>query len=184
MMKRNFTAALAIFAMVSLFAFSGPAGAAKKIKIPPGKAIDLRIIENGKVTAQGVKAVKQISRANLVLYLAGNQFMAMGDVIGAFQKTHPGVKKVFVETLPPGLILRQILRGGGVFKGVTVPPYPDIYASVNIKHLKRLAKKGLMTHSRLYLHNKLEIMVPRETRRGSNPLSISSSLGLKTRTRT
>ena len=102
MMKRNFTAALAIFAMVSLFAFSGPAGAAKKIKIPPGKAIDLRIIENGKVTAQGVKAVKQISRANLVLYLAGNQFMAMGDVIGEFQKTHPGVKKSFRGNPPAG----------------------------------------------------------------------------------
>tara|TARA_R110002096_G_scaffold246654_11_gene438989 strand:+ start:22221 stop:22844 length:624 start_codon:yes stop_codon:yes gene_type:complete len=36
---------------------------------------------------------------------------------------------------------------------------PDLFASVNINHLKKLAQKGLMAEHMIYVHNKLELMV-------------------------
>jgi ABC-type glycerol-3-phosphate transport system substrate-binding protein len=48
--------------------------------------------------------------SNLVMYLAGNQFMVMEELIKDFQKKHPDIKTVYVETIPPGQILKgQIL---------------------------------------------------------------------------
>ena len=40
--------------------------------------------------------------ADLVMYLAGNQFMVMEDLIKDFQSKHPDIKTVYVETIPPG----------------------------------------------------------------------------------
>ena len=39
--------------------------------------------------------------ADLVLYLAGNQFMVMEELIRDFQGKHPEVEAVFCETIPP-----------------------------------------------------------------------------------
>jgi ABC-type glycerol-3-phosphate transport system substrate-binding protein len=51
--------------------------------------------------------------AELVLYLAGNQFMVMEDLIKDFQKKNPDIKSIYVETIPPGQILNgQILKQG------------------------------------------------------------------------
>jgi hypothetical protein len=36
---------------------------------------------------------------------------------------------------------------------------PDIFASVNIGHLRKLKEKGLMDEYAIYIHNKLELMV-------------------------
>ncbi|MGD9106466.1 MAG: hypothetical protein PVJ87_06505, partial [Desulfobacterales bacterium] len=55
--------------------------------------------------------------SDLVLFMAGNQFMAMKEIVTVFQKEHPDVEKIFYETLPPGLELKQILSGGAMFKG-------------------------------------------------------------------
>ena len=38
--------------------------------------------------------------ADLVLFMAGNQFMAMKDIVSAFQAQYPEIKKIFYETLP------------------------------------------------------------------------------------
>jgi hypothetical protein len=160
---------LVLLAVVSFVWSSAPVGAAKKITIPPKKSSDLRLFENGKLVANGVKAVKKIPQADLVLYLAGNQFMAMADVLAAFHKNRPEVKRVFAETLPPGLILRQVLRTGAKYRDTAVPAIPGVYASVSIGHLKKLAKIGLMKESRIYLHNKLAIMVGK-----GNPKKIKS----------
>lgn len=45
---------------------------------------------------------------------------------------------------------------------------PNIYASVNLGHLKRLKKKGMMKNYKIYTHNKLELMVA-----AGNPKGIS-----------
>ena len=53
--------------------------------------------------------------ADLVMYLAGNQFMVMEELIQDFQKANPNVKTVYVETIPPGQILKnQLLKQGKV----------------------------------------------------------------------
>ena len=52
--------------------------------------------------------------ADLVMYLAGNQFMVMEELIGDFLASHPDIKTVYVETIPPGQILKQIMAGGEI----------------------------------------------------------------------
>ncbi|MDH3350914.1 MAG: hypothetical protein OEM51_05160, partial [Gammaproteobacteria bacterium] len=43
--------------------------------------------------------------SDLVMYLAGNQFMVMQELITDFQKKNPDIETVYVETIPPGQIL-------------------------------------------------------------------------------
>jgi len=99
--------------------------------------------------------------ADLVLFMAGNQFMAMKEIVSAFQKEHPGIDKIFYETLPPGLELRQILSGGARFRDTILDVYPDVYASVNESAMHRLEETGHIHtgNYHLYLHNRLTLMV-------------------------
>ena len=98
-------------------------------------------------------------KAGLVMYLAGNQFMVMEELIKDFMSKHPDVKSTYVETIPPGQILKgQILKQGKI-NGQDTAMNPDIYASVNLGHLKKLKSKGLMSDYKIYTHNKLELMV-------------------------
>lgn len=107
--------------------------------------------------------------AELILFMAGNQFMAMEEIISAFQKEHPHIKKIFYETLPPGLELKQILSGGAVLGDIILNVYPDIYTSVNEKAMKKLVQSGHINKDdyHLYLHNRLVLMVAE-----GNPLNI------------
>jgi len=108
--------------------------------------------------------------ADLILFMAGNQFMAMEEIIGAFQAAHPEVQKIFYETLPPGLELKQIMAGGAVFGDRVISVYPDIYTSVNEKGMQALVETGHIDAGsyRLYLHNRLSLMVP-----AGNPAGIA-----------
>jgi ABC-type molybdate transport system substrate-binding protein len=97
--------------------------------------------------------------SDLVMYLAGNQFMVMQELITDFQAKNPDIKTVYVETIPPGQILKgQLLKQGGI-EGQPTAMNPDIFASVNIGHLKKLHDKDLMNEHIIYIHNKLELMV-------------------------
>ncbi|VAX12553.1 hypothetical protein MNBD_GAMMA24-1042 [hydrothermal vent metagenome] len=97
--------------------------------------------------------------ADLVIYLAGNQFMVMEDLISTFQKHNPDIKSVFVETIPPGQILKgQILKQGKI-AGQKIARNPDLFASVNVNHLKKLHSKNLMNDYMIYTHNKLALEV-------------------------
>jgi molybdate transport system substrate-binding protein len=109
--------------------------------------------------------------ADLVLFMAGNQFMAMKEIVSAFKREYPGIKKIFYETLPPGLELKQILAGGAFFRGRIIHVQPDIYSSVNEKAMKILEEAGhiLKKDYHIYLHNRLTLMVPK-----NNPAGIAS----------
>lgn len=97
--------------------------------------------------------------ADLVMYLAGNQFMVMEDLIRDFQGSNTDIKTIYVETIPPGQILKQQLLKQGQINGQDTAQNPDLYASVNLGHLKKLAAKNLMSDYIIYTHNKLELMV-------------------------
>ncbi|MFC1516827.1 molybdate ABC transporter substrate-binding protein [Thermodesulfobacteriota bacterium] len=100
---------------------------------------------------------------DLALFMAGNQFMAMAEIIRAFQKKYRDIRNIFYETLPPGLELKQILSGGAIFKGEKLDVYPDIYTSVSEKgmHLLESSEHIRPGEYRLYLHNRLSLMVPK-----------------------
>ena len=136
--------------------------------IPPDKDTDLKFYSGTGPPQEGVAALEHMmSDADLVLWVAGNQFFAMDEVVGAFQKTHPGVT-VGLITLPPGLILSAIEGGGWIYNGKEVRGTPDIYASVNLGHLKKLKGAGLMSQYEIYMHNELQIMVAK-----GNPKAIT-----------
>jgi len=97
--------------------------------------------------------------ADLVMYLAGNQFMVMQELIGDFQAKNPDIKTVYVETIPPGQILKGQLLQQGEIEGEKTAMNPDLFASVNIGHLKKMKAEGKMSEFAIYIHNKLELMV-------------------------
>jgi molybdate transport system substrate-binding protein len=117
-------------------------------EIPPERADDLH-------------AMDRAARADLVLFMAGNQFMVMEELLAAFRAVHPAVRAISYETLPPGLELKQIMAGGARFRGQVLTAYPDVYASVSQDAMARLAAAGHIERAaaRCYLHNRLSLMV-------------------------
>ena len=113
-------------------------------------------------------------KADLVMYLAGNQFMVVDELMKDFLKKNPGVKTAFVETIPPGQILKQQLLAQGEINGQKIATNPDVYASVELGHLKKLKQAGKMDQYQTYTHNKLELMVA-----AGNPKGIKGPEDLK-----
>jgi ABC-type molybdate transport system substrate-binding protein len=103
--------------------------------------------------------IKHMESADLILFMAGNQFMVMEELLLEFQSQYPNVKKIFYETLPPGLMFRQIMAGGARFLGMTITGRPDVYASVNEEAMRKLFDNLLVDQYFVYLHNRLTLMV-------------------------
>lgn len=127
-------------------------------KIPAGRGDDLHGLE-------------WMDEADLCFFVAGNQFMVMDELIGAFKMRFPEVKRIFYETLPPRLELKQILAGGARFRGKILPGTPDVYASVSEEAMKTLEARGLIAPEEpfIYLHNRIVLMIPK-----GNPKEIRS----------
>jgi len=113
-------------------------------------------------------AIENSYTADLVMYLAGNQFMVMQELISDFQTKNPDIESVYVETIPPGQILKGQLMTQGEIEGKPTAMNPDIFASVNIDHLKKLHGKALLNEYIIYIHNKLELMVAEGNPKGIN----------------
>jgi ABC-type molybdate transport system substrate-binding protein len=135
-------------------------GAPALPSFPSGKETDVKLYVPGSAIVTGRDAFERMSSAHLVLWLAGNQFFAMDGIIAAFQQINPTIS-VGLITLPPGLLLQAIQSGGWVYQGKQYREQPDIYASVNLGHLKTLKASGAMNSYMIYMHNELQIMVAR-----------------------
>lgn len=128
--------------------------------IPANKDNDLRIFyADGKIVKGSAALEKMNTDAQLTLWLAGNQYFAMEDVIRTFQKANPKVGNVALITLPPGVILKAINSGGWRYEGKDYAMQPDIYASVDLAHLQTLKAKAKMDQYIIYTHNALDLMV-------------------------
>jgi ABC-type molybdate transport system substrate-binding protein len=159
--------------LAGVLAFPAPAFAQAQpskplVAIPADKDTDLKFYRADGAIRNGSEALEHMtSDAGLVLWVAGNQFFAMNEVIGVFQKTHPGVI-VGLITLPPGLLLAAIQAGGWTYNGREYRGTPDIYASVSLGHLKQLKAAGLMSQYETYMHNELQLIVAK-----GNPKAIA-----------
>lgn len=123
-------------------------------------------------TVYGVNNVPDLHgdpiHADLVLFVAGNQFMAMPDLIRAFKHRHPSIHHVFYETLPPGILARQIKAGGLTIGNLHLRLAPDIYESGKARMAQEVREKLIEESSVTpYAKNKLAIMV-----RANNPARI------------
>ncbi|MGY4427769.1 substrate-binding domain-containing protein [Bradyrhizobium betae] len=103
-----------------------------------------------------------VSDPKLVLYVGGNYFFAMAPLVAAFEQQHPEFKgRIYWETLPPGLLEKQIEVGGTVTSGnMTWTAKPDAYLA-GLKKVQSLIDRGLLTGPAVpYVTNSLAIMVP------------------------
>lgn len=159
---------------------AAPAVGAKYAVIPKGKDNDIKLyLADGRIV-KGANALGRMQKeADTILWLAGNQFFAMDDVVKVFQQKNPGTR-VGLITLPPGLILNAILGGGWVYEGDAYPGLPDVYASVNLGHLKKLKSAGLMNRYAVYMHNELEIMVAKGNPKGIRSIKDLVRSGVRT----
>jgi len=133
---------------------AGPAFAESK---DAGHGKDYRTFHGSGEVEYG--SIEDSYTSDLVMYLAGNQFMVMQELIGDFQENNPDIETIYVETIPPGQILNTQLLKQGEIEGQQTAMNPDLFASVNINHLKKLKGKGLMDKHSIYIHNKLELMI-------------------------
>jgi molybdate transport system substrate-binding protein len=104
-----------------------------------------------------------ITDPKLVLYVGGNYFFAMAPLVAEFEKEHPDYKgRIYWETIPPGLLVKQIEAGGTITSGnMTWTAKADAYLA-GLKKVKALIGQGLLTGAPVpYVTNTLTIMVPK-----------------------
>ncbi len=107
----------------------------------------------------------------LVLYVGGNYFFAMAPLVKAFESEHAEYKgKLFWETIPPGLLVKQMEAGGTITVGnMTFTAKPDAYFA-GYKKVQELVKEGKLEGPAMpYATNTLTIMVP-----AGNPAGVKS----------
>ena len=109
--------------------------------------------------------------AELVLFIGGNQFMVLPDLIAAFEKQHPELRgHIFYETLPPGILRRQMEHDGILTLGnLTLQAHVDVYEA-GARVLAEMEQKGQVEKPVHYASNQLEIMVHAGNPRGIRTL--------------
>ena len=107
----------------------------------------------------------------LSLYVGGNYFFAMAPLVKAFEDLHPEYKgHLYWETIPPGLLMKQIKAGGTITVGnMTWTVKPDVYLAGFEKVKEYVADGTLDAPAVPYVTNTLTIMVYK-----GNPLHIAA----------
>jgi ABC-type molybdate transport system substrate-binding protein len=108
--------------------------------------------------------------AKLVIFIGGNQFFVLPQLIAAFEQQHPELEgHVFYETLPPGILRKQIAANDAITLGnLTLQVKPDVYEA-GARVLKQMEQANQVKGIVQYATNDLEIMIP-----AANPKNIQS----------
>ena len=97
-----------------------------------------------------------INDPQLVVFFGGNQFMVIDELIAAFKKAYPMYKRIFVETLPPGILAKQIEGGTLTIGNMRIDLKPDVYTAGK----NRIDQTPeWFSRTEVYGKNKLAIMV-------------------------
>jgi molybdate transport system substrate-binding protein len=103
-----------------------------------------------------------IDHPDLVLYVSGNYFFAVRGVVDAFGEAYPRYRgNVYYETLPPGLLIKQMDAGGKVTSGnMTWTAKPDVFMA-ELSASNELVRQGKLAGPVIaFATNDLTIMVP------------------------
>lgn len=95
----------------------------------------------------------------LTLFFAGNQFMVVHDLLDAFTKAHPQYQRIYAETLPPGILAKQIEGGVLVMGNLRITLKPDVYTAGKDAIAQNQQKHQWFAESFDYARNPLAIMV-------------------------
>jgi ABC-type molybdate transport system substrate-binding protein len=97
----------------------------------------------------------------LVVFFAGNQFMVVHDLMDAFRQAHPAYQRIFVETLPPGILAKQIESGSLVMGNLRITHRPDVYTAGKGAIAERQKEHSWFADTYDYARNPLAILVAR-----------------------
>lgn len=192
-MRARFSIVLSWFSAFCIFFFAtaGMAAAARDARtvLEPRIVKDMPVLfppwqkgENNDALQRGLEfTVPQVnvlsdfhgdlSNPKLVLFVSGNYYFAMAPLVKRFETEHPEYRgRIFWETLPPGLLVKQMEAGGTITVGdMTWSIRPDAYFGGLVK-VKQLIADGLLSGAPVpYVTNQLTIMVPK-----GNPAGIRS----------
>ncbi len=101
--------------------------------------------------------------AKLILYVGGNYFFAMAPLVAEFERERPEYKgHVYWETIPPGLLAKQLEAGGTVTVGnMTWTAKADAYLA-GLARVRQMISEGLLEPPAIpYVTNTLTIMAPK-----------------------
>ncbi|MDA8389384.1 MAG: substrate-binding domain-containing protein [Gammaproteobacteria bacterium] len=104
-----------------------------------------------------------IDNPQLTIFVGGNYYFAMAPLVAAFEREHPAIRgKIYYETLPPGILIRQMQHGGTITIGnMTWTIKPDVYAA-GLKKVDYWIHRGLLQGPAVpYVTNDLAIMIPK-----------------------
>ncbi len=97
-----------------------------------------------------------ITDPQLVIFFAGNQFMCLDSLLTAFKKAYPKYQRIFVETLPPGILAEQIKKGSLTMGNLHISTQPDVYAAGKTRMTEMTP---YMSYTAPYAYNQLSLMV-------------------------
>jgi ABC-type molybdate transport system substrate-binding protein len=106
--------------------------------------------------------------SQLVIFMAGNQYMVMPALLRAFTRSHPKITRIYYETLPPGILAHQIVSGGLRIGNLVVTVRPDVVLAGH-RRIAVMRAQGFVGPSLSYASNVLAIMI-----RKGNPKHIGS----------
>ena len=85
--------------------------------------------------------------------------VAVHDLLAAFRRVHPQYRRIFVETLPPGILARQIETGALVMGNLRIAVKPDVYTAGKKSIEERQRQHGWFAETYDYARNPLAILV-------------------------
>src|SRR5690606_22564584 len=86
------------------------------------------------------------------------------ELLAAFRKAHPQYRRIFAETLPPGILARQIAGGAITIGNLRISLQPDVYTAGKARIMQT---PSWFSDTATYASNKLAILVQK-----GNPLHI------------
>lgn len=104
-----------------------------------------------------------LDNPKLALFVGGNYYFAMAPLVAAFEKRHPEYAgRIYWETIPPGLLAKQIEAGGTITIGnMTWTVKADAYFA-GLKRVNNMIAQGILAGPAVpYATNTLAIMVPK-----------------------
>lgn len=109
-----------------------------------------------------------INDPDLVVFFGGNEFMVMDELLAAFRKANPSCRKIFVETLPPGILAKQIEQGSLTVGNMRIDLKPDVYIAGKSAIEQRAQ---WFSRTAAYAGNRLAIMVAKGNPKGVRGLA-------------
>jgi molybdate transport system substrate-binding protein len=95
-----------------------------------------------------------MNNPDLVIFFGGNQFMVLPELMEAFQKEYPQYKKIYYETLPPGIVEQQIRTGSLVVGNLKITIKPDLFVAGEGR-IGDMSKEGYFDKTQPYFSNRL-----------------------------